>query len=641
MVKNNQLTKLKKKADQVGIHATIVNFFKKNLLPLSLISFVTLLIVFSTLDCLARAGGAGGGNGGGGGGFSSSGSSSGSGDSELIFYLIIQIIRIILMLPFPLNLIVLALIALTAFIIYRKGNQISALNDIPVPGKTNNTAVERILLKDGTFSKLEFTKKVETAFYKIQRAWEKMEIDDIRIFLSDGVYRRFSTQFLMMNLIGQKNMIDKVEIRNIFIDAADQDGDFDILHVGIDAYIEERFSSAHDGLTQSFSEYFREYWSFIRKRGIQSRDIYHAQRCPNCDAELDFKMGELSRCNYCGTIFNSGEYDWVLAEITQAQDYSIETRLASKRNQFDDKIRKVTAAYPDFSIQHLEDIASNAYLQILSAETLHSEQMAKRFMSDAFFASWMKDFEKNHKSGITLAYNRLYLNAVTLVSFHENNDSYIAGIALRRSYQRLAISSDAIKKIDAGLVSDNRMIFLQRNKSGNSSKGSLYAHMCPVCAAPLSDSKDITCTYCNSSLNNPANEWIVCGLIEGNDASEFISSFDGASGTTMKKDLYDSVYDVRDYAFNNILALIACDGVISPKEREFALSAAKRFGYSSAKVLPMIELAISGKLAIRMPENLNKRNKIIRLMEKAAKADDDYSQIEQEFIAAIRQQFLQ
>jgi hypothetical protein len=41
--------------------------------------------------------------------------------------------------------------------------------------------------------------------------------------------------------------------------------------------------------------------------------------CPNCGAE--FTGGATNTCEFCGAIVNSGNYDWVLSEITQGSEF--------------------------------------------------------------------------------------------------------------------------------------------------------------------------------------------------------------------------------------------------------------------------------------------------------------------------------
>lgn len=60
-----------------------------------------------------------------------------------------------------------------------------------------------------------------------------------------------------------------------------------------------------------------------------------------------------ARCSYCGTYVNNGEFDWVLAEITQEESYGGTADIVITENVLD--------LDPSISIQVLEDKASNAF----------------------------------------------------------------------------------------------------------------------------------------------------------------------------------------------------------------------------------------------------------------------------------------
>ena len=42
--------------------------------------------------------------------------------------------------------------------------------------------------------------------------------------------------------------------------------------------------------------------------------------CPNCAAELNITMA--GECEYCGSKLTSGDFDWVLSEIQQDEEYT-------------------------------------------------------------------------------------------------------------------------------------------------------------------------------------------------------------------------------------------------------------------------------------------------------------------------------
>jgi hypothetical protein len=77
--------------------------------------------------------------------------------------------------------------------------------------------------------------------------------------------------------------------------------------------------------------------------------------------------GETAKCPYCSTITYLGDYDWILAEITQPDDYYNSNAKYEKQGKFSKKIRAQMDEKQDFSLQLLEDKASNGYMQIMTA----------------------------------------------------------------------------------------------------------------------------------------------------------------------------------------------------------------------------------------------------------------------------------
>ena len=83
----------------------------------------------------------------------------------------------------------------------------------------------------------------------------------------------------------------------------------------------------------------------------------------------------------------------------------------------------------------------------------------------------------------------------------------------------------------------------------------------------------------------------------------------------------DSLYEVKDYALNNVMVMAGADGVFAEEEKQFAEGLARKWGYNLARIEPLFSLAKGGRLSIKMPANPAKRKAIYQLMMKAAEAD--------------------
>ncbi|PKL16546.1 MAG: hypothetical protein CVV49_15690 [Spirochaetae bacterium HGW-Spirochaetae-5] len=588
----------------------------------------TAALAFIVTDLFARAGGAGGDFGDG-------------GDGGDILYLVYIVIRILIELPYPLNIITAGIIA-GGFIIVsiytkRTVKQKTIFNQLPTGEPVNRVkGFDKFIRNNPDFDEESFKNNVKTAFLEIQDAWQNQDLSRVRKFISDGVYQRFNTQFKMMKLLQQTNKIGNIRIKNIYIDKVESDGLYDIVHTAVHASISDHFISRLDSsLNSGGNEEFVEYWSFLKKRGKNRKDIYNSDSCPNCGSPLPENMGEVSRCESCGTLTNSGEYDWVLSEITQADDYiSAHPKLAKSEN-LTEKIRKIINENDDFAVQLVEDKASNGYLQILTAMAFKDPSIMRRFVSDKVFNDIKID-----ETGLITAYNRIYLNDVFLVGVSEESNKNVLHVAVKSSYQRIEVdNNNKIRKIDGAVVSRTEVVFMSRDKNAADSKGSLYAHSCPSCGAPVENSLSINCAYCGSIMNSTSTEWIITDLMSLHSYNEWRSSNKSDMSYSVDTGLIDKLYDVRDFAFNNVMLVIAADGVYADDEKKFAEDLAEKWGYSVEKLQPFFAMAQNSQLVIRMPDDLKKQKKIFKLMKKAAESDQNISNEEQKLLDYIRNEY--
>jgi hypothetical protein len=571
----------------------------------------------------ARVGGAGG----------SSDSDGGGEGLGAIVWLILS------MIPFPYNIIVLVAIIILFWYINKKMKQKTILNKLPA-GDTPKTSegYQTFLVNNPGFNETAFKEKVKTAFMKIQEAWANKDMSKVRQFISDGMYQRLNIQFKMMDLLSQKNTIEKLEIQNLYIDKVQSDGSYDVIHVGIGANVVDKFiSDKYPELNSGGSETFVEYWSFIKKRGTAEGNIFSSLNCPKCGAELPKKASDMAKCEYCGTIMNSGEFDWVLCEITQADDYISSDPALIKAANLREKVLDLVEDNDDFTVAMLEDKASNGYLQIETARVYKKPELMRRFVSDEAFAKFTGQFEKQEP----FIYNRIFLNDVTLIGVMQKDNKNILMIAVKYSYQRVVQKDKKIIKLDEMVVTKTDVVLMARDITAAKNKGSVYAHSCPACGGPIGDTIDLKCRYCGAEVNSTANEWIITDVMGINqyyvyystNASQFIAGAD--------PERLDKLYDVRDYAFNNVLIVAAADGVFEQQEVEFAERIAKKWGYSVDKIQPMFQMAQNGGLTLRMPEDKKKRLRIYKLMEKAASIDGKIEESEQKLLDFVKQKYLQ
>jgi hypothetical protein len=594
---------------------------KRNKLTKISVLILMLLLTAGAELLFARAGGGG----------SSSSSSGGGGDLGIV-YLIIYLIRII---PFPFNMIVIGIIIVLYISANRKVKKDgSAFKNFPTQKNSGNVAGYANFIKNNpNFNENEFIQKVSTAFPDIQKAWTEKQISKARRYISDGVHQRFLTQLKMMEMLQQTDIVRNIDIHNIWIDKVETDGDFDIIQAGISAYADDTFKSElSKSLNTDVSEDFIEYWSFIRKKSSKNKDLYGSVQCPNCKAPLDGENSDVVKCTFCGTLLNNGEYDWILSEITQANDYAASRTSKRKIDHIASEISEL-ALNNESSVQLLEDKASNAYLQIVSAQSTNSLKNVRRLISDNYNQKLVSLANKN-----SIAYNRLFLNDVSLIGAGKTEYDNLLYISIRSSFQRIKVlEKNRISKIDPFVVSKTEILIFKKAINGGKAKGSLYAGSCPACGAAVEDELASKCSYCGTEYSRGSKDWVVENIISMEEYAN-ISSKNMTS--SVKAAVIDGVYDIKDYAMNNIMMIIAADGTFDNRERQLAETLAKKFGYKSNIIEPLFKQAASGRLSIKMPENRKKREKIYSLMFKAAMADNDLSSEESKLLDDVKRVYL-
>lgn len=582
------------------------------------------ILLLTTASLYGRAGGAGGSSSG--GGFSSS---SGGGGG------IIQIVYLIIRLPFPFNaIIVVAVVGVGIYGARKKSQEGRAFTSMTQGERTAGLGAKKLSsldLPDQAFDSDAFLAKVKTAFLGIQSAWSQKDLGPVRRYISDGIHQRFKTQFAMMDLLDQENTISDVRIVSSWIEDTEVQGSYQIAHVGIRASIVDRFRSPHSFAPNSGGrEEFVEYWSFIRRNNASGGDLYSSTSCPNCGGVLENEQLDVASCAYCKTLLNNGNYDWVLSEITQVSDWASSQRSAGKLDGVASKVAKRFGA-EDFAVQLLEDKASNGYLHIKSALATGKPELMRRFVTGQLYDRLVS------ASDDPIAYNRFYLNHVTLLGAGSDQDHDLLYVAIKSSYQRVRLPKGRKPQLmDSYMAAHTEVVVFERSKDAKP-LGSLYAEQCPSCGGPVEDASATECAYCGQTYNSGKNDWVIGDIISLQEYQARQQSTD----VGVKAQHFDNLYHYKDYVLNNVMFIIAADGTFADEERVMAEHLVKAMGYSSQKLQPLFDQARSGRLVIRMPSDPRVQQKIYELMEKFARADGIISPEEETVLEQVRESISQ
>ncbi|MGZ3902344.1 MAG: TIM44-like domain-containing protein [Bacteroidia bacterium] len=450
---------------------------------------------FISQNILARAGGGGGGghSGGGGGGHSFGGggfySGGGSGGSmstgTIILIIVVVIIYLIVKSKMKGSAAGGILSTISGDDEDDSDSDVDAVRSLPNPEGLDNA-------------------KIRSSFMGIQEAWQAKNLKGVRKWISDGVYQRFNGQFVMMNKLSQVNKLTNIKIDGIKIARIHSDNGYKTADVAIDFTMDDEFiSEKYPSFNQKFrGESAREFWTFIKKEDAQQgKNLYNSNNCPNCGAPFDTDLGEISRCGSCGTLTNNASYDWVLSEITQEDDYSA-VDMFSKGEE----LHELTKNDKLFSVQRIEDVASNVFMQVMQVLSGEKDQKLSRFATEELAARIIKE----KKSGEGYIFDRLYLNDVELTTFYKDEEKLHLVFQLKATYQRVK-AGEKLTLLDRDMVTKYYTMTLSKNLKSlqTAEKETVYSYECPNCASPYTDTTNDKCPACGSLIIDFDRNWIL------------------------------------------------------------------------------------------------------------------------------------
>ena len=365
-------------------------------------------------------------------------------------------------------------------------------------------SVDALKERDASFDAQAFTERTRAVVAAVNKAWLAGDMGPARRLISDGVFVRFTTQLQLLSSQGLRNAMADWRVVSTEILAADCDDLWDTVHVKIvgaardlDLPLDLPPAEADKRLQRAALCEYDEAWSFVRRRGKHSHKGAPALagQCPSCGAELP--LSEVVRCDYCKALVNSGEHDWVLAEITQAAEWRAGASVKTIPGL--DALRERD---PSLSRQELEDRVSVDFWKWVEARCTGKPDKLARFC--------MKPPQDDAARRV-LALSPSSLRAVAVGSADLKRVDSQAGTDQATLEVRWSAAEG-----DGPPVHHRHLFILGRAAEARSQRG-LSSLDCPSCGGPLASSDEVNCRYCGIPLTGGKHEW---ALVEVRERTE-------------------------------------------------------------------------------------------------------------------------
>lgn len=454
--------------------------------------------------------------------------------------------------------------------------------------------VAALKAKDPAFNLISFFDRTRRIFIEVQEAWFRRDLEPVRRYLSDATFLRLGTQQRIMHVNGIRDAIAEIKVIDLQIIGLEQSTFFDSLHVRVKASMrdDDAPASASDEQARALAqkkapETFTEVWTFLRRPGVQTdtgKDLVQGH-CPNCGAP--FSGGAANTCEHCGAIVNSGNYDWVLAEITQGSEYV-------GANAAVEGLARARQRDPEFTTEILEDRASLLFWKWVDAQVAQQPGRLTKVAAPEFVARLQGDLDGLTQAGKQKVFLECAVGAVNTISVGDDGARELAQIEIKWSAKAGIVAKG--QKAPSNLPSvPQRWVFTLTRALGalTPTKAGVSTSRCPNCAAPLSDNANPNCDYCGTALASGERDWV---LLEVSTWEGFGANLARQAPQRARPTAVASVPDreERERLLYLMAAMATADGVVDANERKLLKLCSERWGVPWANV----ELAINAGPAL-------------------------------------------
>ena len=486
-------------------------------------------------------------------------------------------------------------------------------------------AIEQLQQEDPAFDPAAFCISIRKAFEKVQAGWSAMQLEPIRPFVSDGVFERFSLQMEEMKDLGYRNVVDNLRILSVQVAHVQLDAMFATVSVRIVASARDYDVSLKDGRTlrtNSTSE-FAEVWSFLRRRGVKTPAAggfaLIAGNCPNCGAAVE--LNQHARCKQCNAVLRCGQYDWVLAEITQDSEWSPRTDARIPG------LATMQGRDAAMNAQAVEDFASVVYWRKMAAERTVSDKPLRKLAANDFCDHYTKGLGQTFYANCGVG--GVELRGILPGAPGQTMDRALvqvtwSGVRYLRNPQGGFSRSET-----GGVISQIFVLARDADARTNLDNAISSAH-CPNCGGPMMQEAAPACEFCGQVLNDGRHAWILTAVLPSasTDAQTLVrqAASDVADiATDAQTDAATPVSLRAAMAIGWVIKMAFADGIIDPREEAIVYRIAQSRRVPRQQVQAMLEAAQRGEFTAPEPQDREEAKAWMELMVEAAFADGKMS----------------
>ena len=165
------------------------------------------------------------------------------------------------------------------------------------------------------FNEAMFKTKVDNIFVKLYTCIMKGNLTDVRHFISEELYNNYINKINELISHNKRQMYDEINVKNTMIINRKILEDKEIIDVEIVSRYMDYIIDINTGDLISGDDTRRiERRNILRfEKKLNTKDFCIVRKCPGCGASIN--VNNTGKCEYCDTIFNLDDYDYILVSI--------------------------------------------------------------------------------------------------------------------------------------------------------------------------------------------------------------------------------------------------------------------------------------------------------------------------------------
>lgn len=185
-------------------------------------------------------------------------------------------------------------------------------------------ARRKLMDRHPAFSMEAFTGRVERIFRALQEAWSRQDEAGLRPYETDRLFESHRFWLEHYKKAGLVNRLTEIAVEAVEPVRIALDAYYEAITVRIRAAMKDATYDAKGTLVGGSADAvrrFSEYWTFVRRAGLDDAAQKPPEGCPSCGAPLA-GINQAGICAHCDSKVVTGDFGWVLSRIEQDEEYA-------------------------------------------------------------------------------------------------------------------------------------------------------------------------------------------------------------------------------------------------------------------------------------------------------------------------------